>query len=209
MKGLSFMPEMLRAFREGRKSVTRRLVKRPRGMSDAQWESAIPHNQGDGGHGVFGSAPYLRVYGDDDARVGERIRCPHGVVGDELWVKEALVRDDEDFLTKYASDGAWVRRDGTIVRWPWKPSKLAAMYCPRWASRDVIEITDVRVERLQDITEEDARAEGVEPDFGNAHTCAGRDYRRSFERLWNDINGRRVPWSSNPWTWVIGFRRSA
>lgn len=200
MKGLSFMPEMLRAFREGRKTITRRLVKRPRGMSDAQWEEAIPHNDGDGGHGVFGRDPYLRVDADElNGTLGQRIRCPQGIAGDRLYVKEALV-PNADGLVAYANDGAPVH-DGTgTLAWPWKPSKLAAMYCPRWASRDTIEIVSVRVERLHCIDEQDAIREGIEP-IGFP--------RETFAKLWDSINGRTCPWSSNPFVWVLGFRRCA
>lgn len=200
-RGIPFSDPMVRALLDGRKSITRRLVKRPKGFSDAVWNAATPHNEGDGGLGIFGSAPYLRVWADDDTgRLGERIRCPYGIVGDELWCKEALVREDDDFLATYAIDGALVRRDERAVRWPWKPRKLAAMYCPRWASRITLEITSVRVERLHQITEQDAIAEGIEPiDFP----------RETFAALWDSINGKRSPWNANDFVWRIAFRRLA
>lgn len=104
--------------------------------------------------------------------------------------------------------------DGAVSDWLSYPARLAtpkvgkclAYGGPRETSRIDLEVTAIRVERLHDITEEDARAEGVEPDFGNANTCAGRDYRRSFERLWDLINGERASWASNPWVWVVGYK---
>jgi hypothetical protein len=118
MKGISFSPAMLKAYRDGRKTMTRRLVKRPRGYSDAVWNSAVPHDNGDGGHGIFGTAPYLRVDADDDAGiVGQRIRCPYGGVGDKLWIKEALFA--KDGLLAYASDEALVLDEtGRPQEWP-------------------------------------------------------------------------------------------
>ena len=71
---------------------------------------------------------------------------------------------------------------------------------PRWASRITLEITEVRVERLQDISEDDARAEGVE--YEDCWTT----YRQAFEGLWCKINGSGS-WDANPWVWVIEFRR--
>jgi len=92
----------------------------------------------------------------------------------------------------------------TILRTPkqpWRPS----IFMPRWASRITLEIEDVRVQRLQDISERDARAEGMLPAGANpAHYKPARDL---FRRLWNDINEDRAPWSSNPWVWAISFRR--
>jgi hypothetical protein len=106
-----------------------------------------------------------------------------------------------------------------------KPSKLAAMYCPRWASRDVIELTGVRVERLQEITEEDAKLEGfplpnpqktrqrVTYPGGRVETSIVDGYffdaRGNFCATWDALNGKRAPWSSNPFVWVLSFRRSS
>ena len=87
---------------------------------------------------------------------------------------------------------------------------------PRWASRITLEVVSVRVERVQGISEEDAKAEGVEP-----YRCPQADalmnavgggmkpipYTSGFANLWNEINGNAHPWSSNPWVWVVEFRR--
>jgi hypothetical protein len=86
---------------------------------------------------------------------------------------------------------------------------------PRWASRIALEITAVRVERLQEITEKDARAEGIIDggclNCGEHEPCGCNnpqpDARDSFVWLWDSINGKTCPWSSNPFVWVIEFRR--
>ena len=106
-------------------------------------------------------------------------------------------------------------RHGTHVA-PWRPS----IHMPRWASRITLEITDIRVERLQEISEDDAKAEGVEPwvigdgwreyglppDVEAAGTHPLRSARDSFASLWESINGPGS-WKANPWVWVIEFRR--
>lgn len=83
---------------------------------------------------------------------------------------------------------------------PWLPS----IHMPRWASRIFLEVTEVRVERLQAISEEDACAEGVPASNGAAPTGWAR---QNFADLWDEINGVRAPWASNPWVWAITFRR--
>lgn len=97
----------------------------------------------------------------------------------------------------------------------WRPS----IHMPRWASRLLLEVTDVRVQRLQEITEEDSRAEGVSPFFElypeigrdqsllPGELCADAEHRASFAVLWDEINGDRALFSSNPWVWAISFRR--
>jgi hypothetical protein len=77
---------------------------------------------------------------------------------------------------------------------------------PRWASRITLEITDVRVQRLQEISEEDAEAEGVYSwsEMGPLDICA----RPLFASLWDSLNGKRAPWASNPFIWALTFRRA-
>jgi hypothetical protein len=79
---------------------------------------------------------------------------------------------------------------------------------PRWASRIALEITNVRVERLQDISEEDAQAEGVPKSITQyGLTIDYENYREPFIELWDKINGKKHPWASNPWVWVVEFRK--
>jgi hypothetical protein len=141
-----------------------------------------------------------------------RSPSPYGEPGDRLWVRETFAsfrdaRSTKPTEAEYVvfADGVTMLREGRSIRAPdaFDPSRLKwrpSIHMPRWASRILLDVTDVRVERLQDISEDDARAEGVR--LGAAHS-----FRESYEWLWDEINGRRAPWSSNPWCWCITFRR--
>ena len=91
------------------------------------------------------------------------------------------------------------------------PKWLPSIHMPRWASRITLEITNIRVERLQDITQEDAKAEGVDPWFPKTESLkdlfTNGSYRNGFHELWDSINAKTHPWDSNPWVWVIEFRK--
>lgn len=140
--------------------------------------------------------------------------CPYGQPGDRLWVKEtwrvmnaglrtiALRASPDRHGGHYLSqegDAWWDRWGARSDGGRWQPS----IYMPRWASRITLEVTSVRVERLQDITEADARAEGVDALGGRAGVS---DARGAFCALWSSINGPES-WDANPWVWVVGFRR--
>lgn len=130
--------------------------------------------------------------------------CPYGKPGDLLWVRETWAEiTPEPFGAKkviYRSDG-----------WEWKGKHYSAwrpsIFMPRWASRITLKITDLKAERLQDISEADAKAEGTTP------SIVGDDldhlkYRAGFMALWDSINAKRgYPWESNPWVWVIELER--
>ncbi|KIA78994.1 hypothetical protein QR66_18395 [Chromobacterium piscinae] len=179
-----FAGEMVRAALAGTKTQTRRIVK---GEPDfIRWNPIA----------INGVAGWENEH-------GRPLRCPHGRPGDRLWVREAfqIVRrgDDWDIPIYRADDIAGHINSG------WKPS----IHMPRWASRILLEITDVRVERLQDISEADAVAEGVTPaavqsfsDTGLVTRPAGFAYRD----LWEQINGAGS-WDANPWVWVVEFKR--
>jgi hypothetical protein len=128
--------------------------------------------------------------------------CPYGVVGDRLWVREAWSIAEKKFDPEvsrivYRADGVDPLPDAT-GRARWRPS----IHMPRAASRLLLEVTEVRIERLHDISEEDARAEGVRPDpFRRTYTAIN-----SFHVLWIDINGIDS-WDSNPWVWVISLKK--
>ncbi len=209
-----FSSSMVRAILDGSKTQTRRVVK-----PQPDW---VNENAGCGiatGGWIMPSprADWLHWRGSRLLR--PEPRCPYGLPGDRLWVREnfaivprtAYARSDGVQQTLRPDDdhdaaiyrAGWDRSNGGFR---WRPS----IHMPRWASRILLEITDVRVERLQDISEADAQAEGVKVD-GNGH--AVRDdvvnvggARTAFAELWESINGPDS-WSANPWVWVIEFRR--
>lgn len=136
--------------------------------------------------------------------------CPYGLIGDRLWVKETF--RPQDGMTTYCQhqDEIEYRADGDRPKEPtdchWKPS----IFMPRWASRITLEITGVRVERLNEISEEDAIAEGVEPLSHGFKNYLGADLqcgdaRMSYMSLWESINGAGS-WAKNPWVWCISFQ---
>lgn len=131
--------------------------------------------------------------------------CPHGRPGDRLWVKETwgalphMMGGVQRETLRYRADGEYQNERGT---WRWRPS----IHMPRWASRITLEITDVRVERLQDISEADAKAEGVSMPDGTPTPPDFWSYQQEFRHLWEQINGPGS-WDANPFVWVVTFRR--
>lgn len=194
-----FSAPMVEAILDGRKTQTRRLF--------------MPKVDTDGALQLGDTEQWQPML------VGEMlkpVRCPYGVPGDRLWVKETYYSEKQE----QAGTGAvrWVvhldgsPRIGAFYRatQPLAPTKRwkPAIHMPRCLSRIKLEVTGVRVERLQDITEEDARAEGVEARVcGQDESGPIRSYRTGFVYLWQQINGERANWLSNPWVWVVGFKR--
>lgn len=161
-------------------------------------------------------------YATDDPRFTDKALAEghrkYGGVGDRLWVREALrevnvgwryVADNKPVLVSKADESAaisWVHHKET----DW----CSSIHMPRWASRIMLEITNVRVERVQDISEADAIAEGVREmtEYNMPHNPYAPgicdDPRNAFCLLWNSINAKRgYGWDSNPWVWVIDFKR--
>lgn len=186
-----FSAPMVQALLEGRKTQTRRIVK-----PQPEW------------------AKYGAMFWKHKVAMIHVHACPHGKPGDRLWVKEthAFIWPDEyepenlkDCNIEYRSDtdgkalpGDWPEESRDDPERPkWRPS----IFMPRWASRILLEITAVRVERLQDISEDDAIAEGCFA-LGDCECTAVRQYRD----LWESINGT-TSWGANPWVWVVEFRR--
>ncbi len=214
-----FSGPMVRAILDGRKTMTRRVVK-------PQPESVCVH-----GVSPFcgcnpiettpdGPAVLYACNGECNMQGGEWKPCPYGVPGDRLWVRETFNRDDND------AGAIWYRADHAIVKHhraielnakPY-PDVMSPLYMPRWASRITLEVVSVRVQRVHDISEADARAEGavLVPDSvgdgpwythgGDANAYATA--RNSFWALWDSINAKRgYGWDANPWVWVIEFKQ--
>lgn len=149
-------------------------------------------------------------------------RCPYGGPGDQVWVKETFFIDHFQYLGAlkglqpvdkehiyYAADGDICSQVPECDCSDGQPTLKPSIFMPRWASRLTLEIVKVRVERLQDITAGDCIAEGIvppwkEPALGSEVTK--RDtLRQLYAELWQKINGKKHPWSSNPFVWVIEF----
>ena len=220
-----FSAPMVRAILEGRKTVTRRPVKSfqipVEGSSVADGERhrwmAIAQRDPRYGFGVFGATE-----AECAKELEEFAPCPYGRRGERLWVREAWQADAQvdSIAPRELSNGEPIRYPAD---WDFrqtgcamiKPGKIRpSIHMPRWVSRILLEITDVRVERLQDITEEQAKAEGVRlytdhAELGDWWHVEGietysADPRKSFELLWSSVGG---DWDANPWVWVVEFKR--
>lgn len=192
---------------EGRKTQTRRIVK--------------PQPQPNGGVGRQPIVPYLTSIGTwtwvlKDTGHGNGTSgapCPYGQPGDRLWVRESgwMDRSEKRFFAYKSTPGICKVSDtGEFIET--LPGKVTAesmktcykpvpsIHMPRWASRLTLEITGIRVERVQDITPEDCLAEGVqtESDYQSLKTL--------FAELWDDTNGKDA-WDRNDWCWCIDFKR--
>ena len=204
-----FSSPMVRAILAGAKTQTRRVVKQLQGMDPA--DVRLARTQGGYPDGV-------RPVWECDFCEPDIFStpCPYGQPGDRLWVRETFDISPEPtgweghhWLT-YVADGDRIEVDcAEFYMGRLKPGKrYPSIHMPRWASRIMLEITGVRVERLQDISEQDAAKEGVGPGYVpnslGSTTCVG--YRPMFARAWQDINGPGT-WAANPWVWVIEFKR--
>ena len=204
---------------EGRKNQTRRIIKpQPETRDGAIFWQSPRYDNGDGVH-------YLHTNEDAAIRLIETA-CPYGVAGDRLWVREKwrLSVVSPQFSIRYCvvqyGDGEELYRyecdhpSLCIDDWnrtpedKWRPS----IHMPRWASRITLEITNVRVERLQDITAGDAKAEGIQRkptgEFEEAIWRGGQlltDERGFYAELWDSLHGKGA-WDKNPWVWVIEFK---
>ena len=194
---------MIRAILEGRKTQTRRVVKLPDApMRLGTWEPSE----------IFGYPASVLWH----TRTGKIVACPFGVPGDRLWVRETWCFAHPE----YHDQAEGVRRGDRPVRdeMPWwchyaatdddvdEPKWSPSIHMPRWASRLTLRVTSVRVERVQDISEADARAEGVTPFPHDPEGDCWTDgkHRTAFEHLWGAINGWES-WRDNPWVWAVGF----
>jgi hypothetical protein len=195
-----FSAEMVRAILAGRKTQTRRVIK------------PVPTFNGGG---TCHDADALQQDYVEPHWVFPKI-CKYGAPGDTLWVRETWClkqplrfpsvhyRADGEHVVLDDGDGfTAVNKDGS-EKSPWRSS----IHMPRWASRITLRITDVRVERLQDISEGDARAEGCPypPEWAGRFMDRDETAKTWFKSLWNHIHGPDA-WQENPWVWVISFER--
>lgn len=213
-----FSGPMVRAILEGRKTQTRRVVteewnhglvaskdypykkrkfKRRDGRDDFVTFSD-PHSQ------MFGEPIWFYSWGN-----ARWLRCPYGAPGDRLWVRETWAGQHNRPLHEgrlfYRADGEVYGRQEALSYVEREKRWRSPLLLPRWASRLTLEVKSIRVERVQEISEAGAKAEGVK---AGKTTDGGRCYALGFSDLWDSINEKRgYPWSSNPWVWVVEFEK--
>ena len=233
-----FSGPMVRAILDGKKTQTRRVITRHNSEVDGRgsmpyrcaWEDFdfdkawVDHGPSPAGN----PGPYLKV-------PLPKMKTVHRVysrtwTGDRLYVREAAYIAPPNFAED--CDANWKDNEGRPRVVSWRASMegdsircadefgvkcTPSIHVPRWACRLVLEVESIRVERLQEINEGDAFAEGIECDtcgythddhlrYGDHHICK-RDVADQFAALWDSINGKRAPWESNPWVRATTFRR--
>ncbi|AWA73326.1 TPA: hypothetical protein L9V35_001645 [Klebsiella pneumoniae] len=206
-RGMIFNGEMVRAILDGRKTQTRRIM--------APQPEPCPR----GGHWWPSNVFKTMLHVEDEMQNGKGgwgglvgDACPFGDVGDRIWVREAFASglSTKSTLAYRATHKREDLEDGFYDTIKWTPS----IHMPRWASRILLEITGVRVERLNAISEEDARAEGIIDggclNCGEPEPCGCAnpepDATDAFAYLWQSIYGQES-WNADPWVWVIEFKR--
>lgn len=210
-----FSGEMVRAILDGRKSQTRRIFKQ---LS----RDADPRNVSHDGRRNLLTIVNRRIKDVPAVWQEWEDACPFGAVGDRLWVREngwepcapsiGQIAAGADTWPRYEydADGVTEANAEDFKAWGWK--RRPSIHMPRWASRITLEITGVRVERLRDISEDDARAEAAEPAIDLMRALTRHETeptsRAGFMALWNSLNEKRgYGWNANPWVWVIEFKR--
>lgn len=126
----------------------------------------------------------------------EEVKCPYGKPGDLMWVRETFSEKDNRVIYRADVCSKYDLPDG----FKWKPS----IHMPKAAARFWLRITDIRIERLHNITEEDAKAEGAEYLLWRGVTKDSQSYRNGFTSIWLSINCD-ASWNKNPWVWVVSF----
>jgi hypothetical protein len=237
MRPIIFSGENIRAILDGRKTQTRRVVKFPEGayIPDTSWIASV-NLDGLGNWIAWGPHPVSNKDSISAYPRGGGFPCPYGKPHDGLWVRETFVighvdelpDDDRPYQTMTEEEINWSPwdalyrvpfyratepephivpydlEDGLDDRTRWSPS----IFMPRWASRITLQILNVRVERLQDISDDDALAEGVHNEMDIAWQHKDDTPIGFFGELWDSINAKRgYGWETNPWVWVIEFKR--
>lgn len=202
-RGIIFNTEMVRAILDGRKTQTRRIINPQPELtqkSGFKWKG-----------GLFGA-------GSDDRETNRNFahkNCPLGKVGDRLWVRETFQAGlcTESTFAYKATHKPSDLEEGWDEIIKWRPS----IHMPRFASRITLEITDVRVERLNNISPRDVVSEGliqlpasgryVRFEGAQYFGLAYRDHKEAFADLWDEVSKPDWSFESNPWVWVIEFKR--
>ena len=189
--------ESVRAILDGHKTMTRRVVKPGRTFPmQSDWELEVLPNGGIIRQSKDDIVFSVKSGGLSKAMQDKIIRCPYGVPGDRLWVKETYALDIPGCPNgvTYHADHVDPKGDGPANPIKWK----SPLFMPRKYSRITLEILSVRVERVQEMTYHDLEAEGMSGELGAAI--------EQYIKLWDSLNAKRgYPWADNPWVFVIKF----
>lgn len=187
--GLMFKAPLVRAILSGQKTQTRRMVN-PQPHEDRMHQSVDPPTRGSAGEWTWWA-------GNHTQGIYHSAKCPFGKPGDRIYVRETFANHPKFPQIAFRADGEeFEDADG----WLWEPKWTPCLLMPKTAARIWLEITGVRVERLQSISRGDAMAEGCP--FPNM--ADGADPREWFAEVWKSTGG---DWVANPWVWAIDFKR--
>jgi hypothetical protein len=217
-----FSGPMVRALLDGRKTQTRRVVKPQPFKIDGEWwidarkneacrlDDYVAHRIGCPPYHVGDRLWVKETWADVNLEGGPGIAyrangAVRDLMEDETFLDERGAFDYDDRRLRFGQNGlrfcVWSSDLVSGVEGSWRSS----IHMPRWAARLTLAITDVRVERLQDISEADAKAEGVEQErIGTARNPSWLTFKSSFAQLWDHINGNGT-WGENPWVWAVTF----
>lgn len=216
-RGMIFNSEMVRAILEGRKTQTRRIMKVQPGTPEFGLRRIIESSKANENGMYFWSQ-------DDACGIKARSKpflFPYGEVGDRIWVRETFrvhsrATDVATLVYRASVRNSWTEQTHrvpvAVCNKPATPEKWTpSIHMPRWASRLLLEITNVRVERLNNISYDDAISEGIKQEWTCIDPGLGlyaheNDVQGDYETLWKSIYGEES-WDANPWVWVIEFKR--
>ncbi|EEJ0059556.1 hypothetical protein YG08_002226 [Salmonella enterica subsp. enterica] len=206
-RGMIFNGEMVRAILDGRKTQTRRPIK----WKQTRFTEMAERDDGS-----------LWPWAEDCERGGDIwFACPFGEVGDRIWLRETFrvhsrATDVATLVYRASVRNSWTEQTHrvpvAVCNKPATPEKWTpSIHMPRWASRLLLEITNVRVERLNNISYDDAISEGIKQEWTCIDPGLGlyaheNDVQDDYETLWKSIYGEES-WDANPWVWVIEFKR--
>ena len=213
-KPIIFSTEMVRAILEGRKTMTRRVVKPQPSHDVFVPDEGFIHCTEDGT--ICGQYLVLNPPDDACAEVAEFPVKSRYKPGDVLWVREAWCKNENPNSPNYGGYEYYADYEGahcqSLIKW------RSPIHMPRKAARIFLKVKNIQVERLQDITEEDAEAEGAIDWICQQHNngtwidnamrgAACAKPKRAFALLWNSIYEKHFGWDQNPWVWVIEFEK--
>ena len=225
---INFNSEMVKAILEGRKTQTRRVLKpQPKNLPNGAY--CDPYNKNYEHFTFWTKDNKMILTAGGNIKNTAHWKCPHRKTGDRVWVRETWAycgsefhKDDYEKGRKNNCNGLMYK--ATSKLFPVAPYNKwrSPITMPRWASRITLEITDIRVERLQEIEENNCLNEGIKPLYDSEGNLCLSDkegwenldndfvlgcYKSDFENLWNSLAKKGFKWEDNPWVWVIEFKR--